>query len=55
MDEFSAILIVVILVGFISFVLGRSVESNHIKDKCMIELQDKPHKEATTICNERVK
>ena len=54
MDEVSAVSVVLVLV-FISFITGISVESDRIKDKCMIELQDKQHKEATTICNERVK
>lgn len=48
-------LLLVILLGVFAFMSGELSENDRLKQKCLVEMQDKPHKEATTICNERVK
>lgn len=47
--------IVFILVISATYAMGSDRETYRLRQKCLVEMEDKPHKEATTICNERVK
>ena len=44
-----------VLTLLLGSLIGSKVEISRLEQKCLIEMQEKPHKEATTICNERVK
>ena len=48
-----------VAVGAMFFLIGTMVgfkgEISRLEQKCLVEMQDKIHKEATEICKERVK
>ena len=55
MTEF---IIVCTIIGFFSFfsgIVSTEAENKRLYEKCKIEFQDKPYKEAIEICKERVK
>lgn len=50
--SFIAFMIVVMSA---TYAMGSDRETYRLKQKCLVEMEDKPLKEATEICKERVK
>ena len=44
-----------VLTLLLGSLIGSKGEISRLEQKCLVEMQDKIHKEATKICNERVK
>ena len=45
----------VVIIMISAYALGAGNEMEKIKQKCLVEMEDKPLKEATKICTERVR
>ena len=55
MTELSIFTIVLVVFTVASCNAGEDIERNRLRQKCLVEMEAKPHKEAVEICNERVK
>lgn len=57
MSETILVFISIILgiLGILGVILGTRAETARLYDKCLVEMQNKPYKEATELCKERVK
>lgn len=49
----AILIIAVMLTGAVN--LGTAVENNRLYRKCLVEQQDRTHKEAVELCRERTK
>ena len=58
-DNIPVVVVGTIMLFVLTLLLGSLIgskgEISRLEQKCLVEMQDKIHKEATTICNERVK
>jgi len=50
-----AVIFLVLLILIVAVSIGASIENFRLYKSCMVEMQDKPHKEAISICKERTK
>lgn len=55
MIEFLFVVFMAIGIAFVSNIAGRIEENTRLYDKCVVEFQDKPHKDVIELCKERVK
>lgn len=56
--DWATLLVVVLIVVMMLngvFNIGSLVENNRLYKKCLVEQQDKSHKEAVELCRERTK
>lgn len=53
--SFLSFLVLMMIMILAANGIGADNEMQRIKQKCLIEMQEKPHKEAMEICKERVK
>lgn len=55
MSNALVFIVFMMMVISVAYAMGSDRETHRLRQKCLVEMEDKPHKEATTICNERVK
>ena len=55
MSHAISFLVLMLIIILAANGIGSDKEMQRIKQKCLIEMEDKPLKEATKICTERVK